>query len=222
MRFVFDSGNINVNKIGVYHPNTTAQLTLISPAGGENWQVGSTQEIRWNSVKVSDVKIGLTTNGGTSWSFVSGATTSEFGVYRWKVAGTPSNECQVQIVDNEDFSVTDKSKSNFSITNTTDIKENENKINNFVLMQNYPNPFNPTTKIKYTVPDALLPFGKGQWVRLEVYNILGNEVAALVNETKPAGEYEVEFDGSNLPSGVYYYRIQAGSFSQTKKLILLK
>ncbi len=222
MRFVFNSGSINVNKFGVYHPNTTAQLTLLSPAGGENWQVGSTQEIRWNSVKVSDVKIGLSANGGSSWSFISGATTSEFGVYRWKVAGTPSDECQVQIVDNEDFSVTDISKSNFSITNTTDVKEKENKINDFALMQNYPNPFNPITKIRYTVPDAPLPFGKGQGVRLEVYNILGNEVAALVNETKPAGEYEVEFNGSNLPSGVYYYRLQAGDFSQTKKLVLLK
>jgi len=94
--------------------------------------------------------------------------------------------------------------------------------NEFSLSQNYPNPFNPTTSLRYAV-------GSGQFVSLKVYDVLGNEVATLVNEEKPAGEYEVEFNAAshsgnvrNLPSGVYFYQLQAGSFVETKKMILMK
>lgn len=85
----------------------------------------------------------------------------------------------------------------------------------FALEQNYPNPFNPTTIIKYEIP-------QNGFVSLKVYDILGKEVALLENGIENAGRYEVKFDGSNLSSGVYFYRIQAGSFSKTKKLLLLK
>ncbi len=89
----------------------------------------------------------------------------------------------------------------------------------FLLEQNYPNPFNPTTKIRYSIPNV--GFGLAQTV-LKVYDVLGNEVATLVNEEKPAGSYEVTFDASNLSSGIYFYKINAGSFSDTKKMILIK
>ncbi|HEX2984221.1 MAG TPA: T9SS type A sorting domain-containing protein, partial [Ignavibacteriales bacterium] len=87
----------------------------------------------------------------------------------------------------------------------------------YSLMQNYPNPFNPSTMIKYSVAEA------GQ-VELRIYNILGQEVITLVNEFKKAGAYEIRFNaaGMNLSSGVYLYRIKAGSFVQTKKLMLIK
>jgi hypothetical protein len=85
----------------------------------------------------------------------------------------------------------------------------------YTLKQNYPNPFNPTTTIKYSIP-------KLSFVTLKVFDVLGNEVAVLVNEDKPVGKYEVEFDASNLSSGVYFYQIQAGDFIDTKKMILLK
>jgi len=92
----------------------------------------------------------------------------------------------------------------------------------FSLEQNFPNPFNPSTKIRYSIPAAPLSLGEGQGVRLVIYDVLGNEVAALVNEEKPAGVYEVEFNASSLPSGVYFYKLQAGNFVETKKLILIK
>jgi hypothetical protein len=85
----------------------------------------------------------------------------------------------------------------------------------FGLNQNYPNPFNPTTTISYEV-------AKETNVSLKVYDIIGNEIATLVNEAKPAGTYQVIFDASNLSNGVYLYKIQAGNFSATKKLILMK
>lgn len=91
------------------------------------------------------------------------------------------------------------------------------------LFQNYPNPFNPVTSIKYTISSL-------QNVTIKVYDLLGKEVAALVNEEKPAGTYEVTWDGANMPSGVYFYKIKAGDpsagsgqvFTQTRKMILLK
>jgi len=85
----------------------------------------------------------------------------------------------------------------------------------FKLDQNYPNPFNPSTTISYQLPTS------GQ-VTLKVYNILGDEVASLINEEKPAGSYEVKFDASQLSSGIYFYKLQTGSFIETKKMMLLK
>ena len=94
----------------------------------------------------------------------------------------------------------------------------------YLLSQNYPNPFNPITKIKYEIPGQSALGGRNDnpFVTLKVYDILGREVATLVNEEKPAGTYEVEFDGTSLPSGVYFYQLKAGNYSETKKMVLLK
>jgi hypothetical protein len=83
------------------------------------------------------------------------------------------------------------------------------------LSQNYPNPFNPATVISYQIPKAGI-------VKLIVYDILGREVKVLVNESKPAGSYNVTFDGTSLASGLYLYRITSGNFTETKKMVLLK
>ncbi|HZW39093.1 MAG TPA: T9SS type A sorting domain-containing protein [Ignavibacteriaceae bacterium] len=83
------------------------------------------------------------------------------------------------------------------------------------LQQNYPNPFNPSTKIKYTLPKQGL-------VNIKIYDVLGNEIMNLVNEEKLSGKYEVEFDGSSLSSGIYFYQIQSGEFLDTKKMVLMK
>jgi len=87
----------------------------------------------------------------------------------------------------------------------------------YSLSQNYPNPFNPTTKIKFTIP-----VGTRRAVSLQVYDVLGNKVATLVIEEKPAGTYEVKWDASRFSSGVYFYQLKAGSFIETKKMILLR
>jgi hypothetical protein len=85
----------------------------------------------------------------------------------------------------------------------------------FALEQNYPNPFNPSTTIRYALPHA-------SYVSLKVYNTLGQLVASLVDESKPAGVHTVQFDGSGLASGVYVYRIQAVDFVQSRKLLFLR
>ncbi len=97
----------------------------------------------------------------------------------------------------------------------TDVKDNPISIGEFVLYPNYPNPFNPVTEIKYSV-------GSPGKVSITVYDVLGNEIAVLVNEEKSTGTYIVNFNGSHLSSGVYFYRMKAGSLIQTRKMILLR
>ncbi len=93
---------------------------------------------------------------------------------------------------------------------------NENTLlNKFSLEQNYPNPFNPSTAIQYAISSI-------QFVSLKLYDVLGNEVASLINEEKPVGAYEIQIDGSKFSSGVYFYKLQAGNFIETKKMVLLR
>ena len=91
----------------------------------------------------------------------------------------------------------------------------DNLPSTFILYQNFPNPFNPSTTIKFELPRASV-------VSLAVYDVLGREVSVLINDRRSAGVYEVKFDGSALASGVYFYRLQAGSYVNRKKLLLLR
>ena len=104
----------------------------------------------------------------------------------------------------------------FYIATGTSIDNDNNKIiGDYYLEQNYPNPFNPITQITFALPKASI-------VELKVFDILGQEISTLIKEEKSTGIYKINFNGSNLPSGVYFYRLQAGDFVETKKMILLK
>ncbi|MGE5806314.1 MAG: T9SS type A sorting domain-containing protein [Ignavibacteria bacterium] len=94
-------------------------------------------------------------------------------------------------------------------------KEEHLSPSEFIIDQNYPNPFNPVTTIKYSIPNR-------SKVTIKVFDLLGREIATLVDEEKSAGNYKVEFNGVGLPSGIYFYRMETEKFSETKKLILLK
>ncbi|MBI2430337.1 MAG: T9SS type A sorting domain-containing protein [Ignavibacteriales bacterium] len=85
----------------------------------------------------------------------------------------------------------------------------------FVLEQNYPNPFNPSTKIRFAVPGL-------SFVLLKVYNLLGQEVATLVNEEKRAGSYEVQWNAIGFSSGIYFYKLRSGNFVETKRMLMIK
>jgi hypothetical protein len=102
-------------------------------------------------------------------------------------------------------------------------QNNGNMPGDFLLEQNYPNPFNAETKIRYNIPNRspIGTFGDDRVV-LKVYDIRGKEIAVLVNQKQNAGTYEVTFDGSNFPSGIYFYQLRVGTYSETKKMILLK
>jgi hypothetical protein len=116
----------------------------------------------------------------------------------------------------------DQNKGNYLFLNNTNPVYTETETQqpeSFVLYQNYPNPFNPSTKISWQSPI-------GSWQTIKVYDVLGNEIANLVDEYKPAGRYEVEFSASSgnrdLVSGIYFYQLRANSFVQIKKMILLR
>jgi hypothetical protein len=97
----------------------------------------------------------------------------------------------------------------------TAVKEQEAKPTSFALRQNYPNPFNPSTNIAYDLP-------KATFVRLSVYNLIGQEVATLVNDQQQPGAYEIRFNALNLPSGTYFYRLQAGDYVDVKKMTFVR
>jgi hypothetical protein len=92
---------------------------------------------------------------------------------------------------------------------------NTNVPNNYILEQNYPNPFNPSTKINFAIPKSGL-------VTIKIYDILGKEISTLINEYLSAGNYSVNFNGGNIPSGVYFYRLEANRYITTKKMLMIK
>ncbi|HZW39178.1 MAG TPA: T9SS type A sorting domain-containing protein [Ignavibacteriaceae bacterium] len=103
----------------------------------------------------------------------------------------------------------------FVVLNPTDVDENNSTITNYSLEQNYPNPFNPSTTIKYSLPTD-------NFVSIKIFDLLGNEIAILVNEEKSSGEYEITWNASAYPSGVYFMKMTSGKFTETKKMLLMK
>jgi hypothetical protein len=98
----------------------------------------------------------------------------------------------------------------------TDVREDGGIVPSaYRLEQNYPNPFNPTTNIRYSIPNA-------SHVSLKVYDVLGREVATLVNEEQSAGNYVADLDATNLSNGTYFYTLKAGAFTDTRKMMVLK
>lgn len=107
-----------------------------------------------------------------------------------------------------------KTDSNLNVK-TTQVTNNNFIVNGFELFQNYPNPFNPSTNIQYEIP-------YNGFVKIKIYDITGREILILINEFKQVGKYEINFDGKNLSSGVYFYKFESGNFTATKKMILIK
>jgi hypothetical protein len=97
----------------------------------------------------------------------------------------------------------------------SDVTSDGNLVTEYSLENNYPNPFNPYTTIKFSIPEAA-------FVNIKVYNLIGQEIAELVNEQMHTGNHEVTFDAASLPSGIYFYKIQANNFVETKKMMLMK
>ncbi|MCH7721712.1 MAG: T9SS type A sorting domain-containing protein [Bacteroidetes bacterium] len=192
--------------------NQTATFTsiIINPTNSKHLLVGGTTGENNFILYESD-------NGGSNWHEIQ------------PISSLPGISSMIADISNNEFSVYIGTLGNGVFlykTQITFIDEETNELipDQFRLYQNYPNPFNPSTRIKYALSSR-------QFVSLKVYDVLGNEIATLVNEEKPAGSYEVEFsaiggssggDAFSLPSGVYFYQIKAGSFIQTKKIVLLR
>ena len=212
------SGHVFVGTYGggvfrsIYSTTSNNPLLALSSDSCKIWEANKLKEINWVSSDIENIKLEYTTNDANWYTIVPSFSAFKESYY-WLVPNAPSQFCKIKISDTQNPSVSDVTSEFFTINS---VFEDQNKLlMSFQLFQNYPNPFNPMTKIKYSIP-------KQSYVTLKVYDILGNEIETLANEEKPAGEYEVTLDAVNLPSGVYFYRLQAGSFVKTKKMILLK
>lgn len=180
---------------------------------GMSWAVGISGLENINCiVVVNDQLLAGTDDNGVYLSFDGGVTWTSFS------SGIPGNTRVWSLAVSSDgiFAGTDKAVWRRPLSEMiTDVKNKSELPKNFSLEQNYPNPFNPRTKIGYSIRTR-------SYVVIKVYDLLGREIVTLVNEEKPSGNYEVNFNASNLPSGVYFYRLQAGSFVEIKKITLLK
>jgi hypothetical protein len=174
-------------------------------------------------------KIDLTTGtatfiGSTGFGVLTNGITFDENNLLYGVIGASNENCRLIEIDTNTGSGQELGNIGFnhvlglafSINGPVNSINDDNKVlSEFRLEQNYPNPFNPSTKIEFNIAEMGL-------VTLKIYDVLGNEVSTLVNEQKPAGSYELQFDASSLTSGVYFYQLKAGNLVQTKKMILLK
>ena len=171
----------------------------------DNW-IHCLNKDQFNNLWIGTDAGGIATFDGQDWEIINSSNSQ-----------LPSNNVLEIYIDedNNKWITTEENLSVYNETGINEVKDKGLKLVNYIILQNYPNPFNPSTTIKYQIP-------RQSFVTIRIYDVLGNEIATLVNEEKSIGSYEVEFDATNLPSGIYFYRIHAGSFIETKKMILLK
>ena len=233
--FTWLKSNPQNNNFNQIDPNSTASALcpwvaqnqnewLITPAfnlgsGNASIEFYAGYSTQWLSG--ATIKLHISTNSGSNWTEIwTAENDGQPWMWRNRVIdiSSYSNRQNLklgwQYVGNDGDMVALDGVKLMGFT-TTSVDEEDFIISDFSLNQNYPNPFNPSTKISWQSP-------VGSWQTLKVYDLLGREVATFVDEYKPAGRYEVEFDASNLSSGVYLYRLQAGEQFLTKKMTLIK
>jgi hypothetical protein len=225
------SATMSIDSSSVISGRNSCAVT-ISSVTGIDWNIALWQ---WLSIHLGHkYKITFKAKASTTKTITLGVqqAASPYTMYLGK-AHTLTTAVQT-FTDTVSIKVTDQAKVEFFLGTTTAsvwidsvsviesssattgvVERGDEKPEAFALQQNYPNPFNPTTTIRYELPKATS-------VRLTVYDVLGREVSMLVNELKQPGRYEAVFDGKYLTSGVYLYRLQAGSFVQSRKFLLLK
>ncbi|MFZ4591250.1 MAG: T9SS type A sorting domain-containing protein [Ignavibacteria bacterium] len=174
-----------------------------------------------DELSIRTVQVGL--RGSSNAEFINRQTTTNWSQTTAGTTNTASCTFSPGITPPSGLTFT------FSIPPVKIVNINNQIPDNFNLFQNSPNPFNPATKIKFSVPQVRRLFGGssprgigGDPVLLKIYDVTGREIQTLVNESLQPGTYEITFDGSNYPSGVYFYKLSVGDYSETKRLTLLK
>jgi hypothetical protein len=202
-----------VNSSGDIFVGTSDSGVFKSTDNGENWlqinnglnslAINSIVVTSENEIFVASNTVYLSTNSGNQWTSISD------GLYSppLSLAVDSNNKVFAGTVDAGVFYLAEGPT---SIDNSDTLT-----LSNFVMLQNYPNPFNSSCTIKYSIP-------KSSQILLKIFNTLGQEIETLVNEEKPIGTYELNWNAANLPSGVYFFRLQASGYVETKKMILLK
>jgi len=188
---------------------------LRSTDNGLNWKLVKSDNGFPTTYPVNVNKKGVVFAGGVNSKFYSSTNNGDTWVdITDNLALTEVRDIKFD-KDDKIYLATDESVWTSSPDSSVSVKDNSPIIQQYSLSQNFPNPFNPTTTIKYSIKDP-------GFVKLEVYDILGRKVETLVNEEKVEGDYEANFNGRNLSSGVYIYRLTSGTFSQVKKMQLIK
>jgi len=202
----------------IISPTDTLTESSITFMWNSTYSLNLNDEINYDLIIASDEMFNNVIFQSGSISDTTFSTELQNGSYFWKVKALTS-----------DSTFTYSNTLNFVVDIPTGIKDSESQLYEFRLQQNYPNPFNPITKINYTVHSVETLSQNRNGVKatslpvlLKVYNILGQEVATLVNSEQQLGNYEVEFDGRNLFSGVYLYKIQVGNKVLSRKMVLVK
>ena len=191
-------------------------IALGSPNGGEQWQRGLEYIIRWDDNVDEQVVLQLH-KGGAMTAVID--TVDSKGAYKWEIAPglEPGLDYTVQIKSVLNGELFDVSDAVFMVIDTTGTSVDQSMpvMSDYALHQNYPNPFNPVTQIVFELP-------RDGHVTLKVYDMLGQEVATLIDAAQEAGSHRVTFDGSDLSSGLYFYKFEAAGFLKTGKMILIK
>ena len=209
--------NASISQIS-YNTNFMFASSLSQPGivrssdEGINWEPTNLNRVCWTLLVLEDYIIAGTGIGGVFVSNDNG--------FSWRSRNDNIGSNNVAaLIDHNGYvfaGLSENGINKIALSELTDIEQTNNSVpDEYMLSQNYPNPFNPTTKINYELRIT-------NYVSVKVFDVLGNEVAALVNENKPAGSYSVDFDGADLPSGIYFYKLESGNFSDTKRMILLK
>ena len=210
---------------------STLSITPVFPRGYERFRNNSVKFIDWISAatqgQTTKVKLEFSSTGNSGpWTSIADSLPNN-GRYQWRVpASVNSSNCFIRytafVIGGS--TATGINPNPFIVGNLVGINNSSNEMpNEFRLYQNYPNPFNPVTKIRFSIPNVETRHG----VSLQVYNVLGREIATLVNEQLKPGVHEVQWDGTNYPCGVYFYQLTVNSeqltvYSDTKRMVLVK
>ncbi|MCC6866489.1 MAG: T9SS type A sorting domain-containing protein [Ignavibacteria bacterium] len=221
--------NSGINVYGIIQLDSSTLVTASTSTGGPvhkstngglNWSVVSSGYISRSALLydyLSPQLIFLAGNGGIFYSSNGGSTFINAGItFSSTPLATYSNKIAAGLTGSSNGGVWFH-EIPLSVEQTSELIPEK-----FSLSQNYPNPFNPSTTINFSIPQTPLSFGEGMEVTLYVFNSLGQKIASLVNQSLAPGTYSVEWNASNYSSGLYFCKIRAGDFYETKKMILLK
>ena len=191
----------------------TGSIDIISPKEGDEFQSGSPIGIIWSSSDIEYVDIHYKFSIDSSWSIISRNISAIEFRYSWIVPQIAGDSCRIKIIDSNDDSIYDISDL-FSIYLETSVN-NEEIPRQYYLAQNFPNPFNPTTKVNFGLPES-------GYISLNLFDNLGRRIKTLITENLNSGHYTFQLNAGELASGIYFYRLIAGNFIETKKMILLQ
>jgi len=190
-------------------------LELMYPENESEFTAGNDIYILWSCAYVETINIEFSSDKGENWEVLASNIEAENESFSWSIPDVISENCKLRLTCAEDPSINFTTPRSFKIIETTAVDQQVELPKEYELNQNYPNPFNPTTTIQFALPNS-------EYVSLKVYDLLGHEVETLVARFKSAGVYSIQFNASQLSSGMYMYVLKTEHIHFTKNLVLIK